>query len=577
MATAGRVGCATESRRILRKLSAIRVRVSYTQWMRGGVTKLVDVDAAVGDIARVFDEQGKDEALAVMRGMLETLVRKNSELELDRLRLIKKHLGQTSERVSEHQLALMLDQLAPEERPADAIVPSVEPAPVDGTGAEQDAVAPTKAKTGKHGRKPLPSTLRRVDVEHSVPASDRVCSICGNDKTCIGHATSEVLQFKPAEFFVEVHKREKLACHAHPEGGVVIAEVPAKVIEKGRPGSSVLARVVIGKYEDHEPLHRMRKMFARLGIDVAVSTLADWVAASATIITPIAALIRKLVLDSVVLQGDDTGLKVLDEKAPGGAKRGHLWFYVGDRALCAVVYTPDWTKDGPGLFLASRRGGYLVADAYKGWDHLYTRDEHPLIEVGCWAHARRSFVEIAERGEPRAAVMLHHVKKLYDVERDATEARDGPAERLARRHERSSVVIQDIAKWCAEIKEREPPKSALAGAVGYVLNQWVALTRFLDDGALPLDNTMVERALRCVAQGRKNFLFAGSDEGAIRAATIYTCMATCKLNGVEPTAWLTDVIAKIQTEQWPHGRLRELVPDEWRKTAPAHALIDAKR
>jgi transposase len=509
--------------------------------------------------------------------MLETLVRKNSELELDRLRLIKKHLGQTSERVSEHQLALMLEQLAPEERPADAIVPSVVTSSVDGSTDDAATSGASSTKTRGHGRKPLPSTLRRVEIEHSVPASDRVCSACGKDKTCIGHATSEVLQFKPAEFFVEIHKREKLACEAHPESGVAIADAPEKVIEKGRPGSSVLARVVIGKYEDHEPLHRMRKMFSRLGIDIAVSTLADWVTASAAILNPIAALIRKLVLDSVVLQGDDTGLKVLDEKAPGGAKRGHLWFYVGDRSLCSVVYTPDWTKNGPALFLAARRGGYFVADAYKGWDHLYSRDENPLIEVGCWAHARRPFVEIADRGDPRAAVMLHHVKKLYEVEKDATDAGDGEAERLARRRDRSRGVIDHIAKWCAEIKEREPPKSALATAVGYVFNQWLALTRFLEDGALPLDNTVVERALRGVAQGRKNFLFAGSDEGAIRAATIYTCMATCKLNGVEPTAWLTDVIAKIQTEQWPHGRLRELVPDEWRKTAPAHALIDPKR
>lgn len=540
--------------------------------MRGGVSKIVDVDQAVGDVERVLNEQGKDEALAVVRGMLEALVRKNSELELDRLRLIRKHLGQTSERVSEHQLSLMLEQLAPEERPADAIVPSGDITPID-----DDAETGTAKTKGKHGRKPLPSTLRRLDIEHAVPTDERVCSICGADKTCIGHVTSEVLQFKPAEFFVEVHKREKLACDAHPDEGVVIAEAPAKVIEKGRPGASVLARVVVGKYEDHEPLHRMRKMFSRLGIDVPVSTLADWVGACATILSPIASLIRELVLKGYVLQGDDTGLKVLDDKAPGGAKRGHLWFYVADEVHCAVVYTPDWTKQGPGLFLAMRRGGYLVADAYKGWDHLYTREQDPLVEAGCWAHGRRPFVEIAERGEPRAAVMLHHIKKLYEVERDATDARDAPSERLTRRRERSKPVIDDIANWCAQIREREPPKSALASAVGYVLNQWDALTRFLDDGALPLDNTLVERALRGVAQGRKNYLFAGSDEGAIRAATIYTCMASCKLNGVEPTAWLADVIAKIQTEQWPHGRLRELVPDEWRKTAPAHALIAPKR
>ena len=305
--------------------------------------------------------------------------------------------------------------------------------------------------------------------------------------------------------------------------------------------------------------------------------MVGWIAATATALEPIAKLIMKLVLDGYVLQGDDTGLKVLDEKAPGGAKRGHLWFYVADAALCAVVYTPDWTKEGPGLFLSARKGGYFVGDAYKGYDHLFTREEHPLIESGCWAHARRGFVELAERGDARAAVMIHHVKKLYLVEGAANDARDGPIERLARRARDSAPVIADIKKWCDETRAKEPPKSGLIGAVGYVLNQWIALTRFLEDGALPIDNTLVERALRGVSQGRKNFLFAGSDTGAMRAAIIYTITATCRLQGVEPLAYVEDVLKKIQGGAWPYARLRELLPDEWRKTAPASALLKTKR
>jgi transposase len=550
--------------------------------MRAGAGKLVDVEQAVADVGRAFREQGEGEALALVRAMLELLARKNSELELDKLRLLKKHLGQTSERVSGDQLSFLLSLLPEEERPADALVPAVDAAPIEGASdaasSEGNGAPPKTKKKGRdeHGRKPLPNSLRRVPVPHEVPAEERVCTTCGKDKVCIGHATSEVLCYKPAELYVELHTTETVACPRGCEGEVVVSG-PDKVIEKGRPDASLLSKIVVGKYDDFEPLHRQKKFFERLGYSPPVSTMVDWVAATVKGLEPIEKLIKKLVLEAYVLQGDDTGLKVLDDKAPGGAKRGHLWFYVGDAALCGVVYTPDWTKEGPGIFLSARKGGYFVGDAYKGYDHLYTREEHPLIECGCWAHGRRGFVELADRGEARAAVMLHHVKKLYEVEAAANEARDGPNERLARRQRDSVPVIADIKKWCNETIAKEPPKSALAGAIGYVLNQWVALNRFLHDGALPIDNTMVERALRGVSQGRKNFLFAGSDVGAMRAATIYTITASCRLCGVEPMAYVEDVLRKIQSGDWPYARLRELLPDEWRQTAPASALLRPKR
>ena len=537
--------------------------------MRGGVSKLVDVDKSIADIELVLEEGGKDEALGVMRAMLEAVLRRNAELELDVMRLLKKHAGKTSERINADQLDFLLSLLPGEEQPADAPVPAPETAPLESTEDETP-----KKKRSKHGRKALPDTLRRVEVPHAV--AERACAICGADRVCIGHETSEVLQFKPAEFIIEVHEREKLACPTC-EQGVTTAPAPDKVIEKGRPGASLLAQIVVGKYVDHAPLTRQKKMFERAGVSLPVSTMSDWVGATATALEPIAKLIRKLVLSSHVLQADDTGLKVLDRDSPGGAKKGHLWFYVGDASLCAVAYTPDWTKEGPGLFLAGRKGGWLVADAYGGYDHIYARAQDAPIEVGCWAHARRSFVELAERGDPRAAVMLFHIKKLYEIEGVATEAGESPEQRLARRKRDSQPVIHEIGLWCRKTYESEPPKSELAKAIFYVINQWQALTRFLEDGALPLDNTLVERALRGVAMGRRNYLFAGSDQGALRAATIYTITATCRLNGVEPLAYFTDVLTKLQMEQWPHGRLRELLPDEWRKTAPPSALVAPAR
>lgn len=535
--------------------------------MRGGRSKLIDIDKTIADLARVFDEGGRDEGLAVMREMFERVMRRNAELELEVMRLIKKHLGQTSERVSREQLAFLFELLGEADRPADAPLSPPDVAPVG-----DDAPEPPATKKRKHrGRGALPDSLRREEIVHTIPDGERACLICGGDRVCIGHETSERVQFKPAELYVEVHKREKLACGAC-EKDVSVAAAPAAVISKGRPGASLLARVVAGKYVDHEPLHRMSRMIERLGLKISVSTLADWVAAGALALEPIAKLIREKVLSAHVMNADDTGLKVLDEKAPGGAKRGHLWFYVGDSTHCAVAYTPDWCKEGPGVFLSMREGGWLVADAYKGWDHLYKRAEHPLTEVGCWAHARRAFVELADRGEARAAVLLHHVQKLYEVERISKAANETHEERLVRRKRDSTPIIEEIRRWCVATSGSEPPKSELARATGYIVNQWKALSRFLEDGALPLDNTLVERALRGVSIGRKNYLFAGSDQGAMTAATIYTLVATCKLCGVEPVAYLTDVLTKIETGSWPHGRLGELLPDEWAKTAPPSAL-----
>jgi transposase len=553
--------------------------------MRAETGKLVDVDRAVEDVARALDEHGKSEALALVRAMLETMARTNARLEIDRMRLLKKHLGQTSERMHDEQLQLLLSLLPEEERPANALVPAVDVAPIEAapTASDEESTSTpssTKKKKGRdpHGRKPLPDSLRRVEVPpHEVPAAERVCATCGKDKICIGHDRDEVLCYRPAELFVEVHTKEKLACPGECTGAVSVAAGPDKVIEKGRPDASMLAKISIGKYEDYEPLHRQKKLYERLGYSPPVSTMVDWVAATTTALEPIEKLIKKLVLEGYLLQGDDTGLKVLDEKAPGGAKRGHLWFYVADATLCAVVYTPDWSKESAGLFLHARKGGLFVGDAYKGYDHLFTKTDDPLIECGCWAHARRPFVELAERGEARAAVMLHHVKKLYEVEKLATEARDGPEQRRARRERDSTPIIEAIEKWRDDVRAKEPPKSALAGAVGYLWNQRDALKRFLHDGAIPIDNTLVERTLRGVAQGRKNFLFAGSDAGAMRAATMYTIIATCRLCGVEPLAYVEDVLRKVQTGRWPYARLRELVPDRWRETAPASALVAPKR
>jgi transposase len=516
---------------------------------------------------------GKDvEAIELVLGLLEQLRDKNTQLELELMRLLRRHVGKTSERVSPEQLRLVLDQLDAGSESAASESEKV----ADTTLPPPDAKLPEdKPKSKGHGRRPLPAHLPRVVVSHPVPAQERACSVCGAERVCIGHERSEVIEFIPASFRVELHEREKLACRVCEEG-VTTAPLSEKVIEKGRPGPGLLAHVVTSKYADHIPLNRLSKIYAREGVHLAVSTLADWVAAVADSLAPLAERTRELVLASHLVQADDTGLKVLDDKAPGGSKRGHLWCYVGDAKWTSFVYTPDWRKEGPQSFLAERRG-WLQADAYKGYDGLFSRPGATAVEVGCWSHGRRGFVELFQGGDVRSAVLLEKVQRLYAVEREANEAGDDHDARRLRRERCSRPVIEEIGRWCAATYNQEPPKSALAKAIGYLINQWEALMRFLEDGRIPLDNTLCERILRIVAIGRKNYLFAGSDIGAERAATIYTMAGTCALNGVQPLAYFTDVLRKLETERFPLSRIDELLPPNWMNTAPESALVRPSR
>lgn len=534
----------------------------------------LDLDAVRRLLVEMLEAGKTAEAVELVIRLLGQMRDKNTQLELEVMRLLRRHLGQTSERVSEAQLKLVFDSLGAGAQASSCAAPDAAAAPLATPEAELPEDKPKNSPKG-HSRRPLPEHLPRVTVPHPVPEEQRACPVCGAPRVCIGHDRSEVLEFVPASFRVEVHEREKLACRRCEEG-VTTAAPADKVIDKGRPGPGLLAHVVTSKYADHCPLNRLSKVYAREGVHLAVSTLADWVAAVDDSVEPVAERTREIVLTSHLVQADDTGLKVLDDKAPGGSKRGHLWCYVGDATWAAFVYTPDWRKEGPQSFLAERRG-WLQADAYKGYDDLFTRKGATAIEVGCWAHARRGFVELFQSGEVRAAVLLQKVQRLYAIEAQATAGGDDPEARQKRRERDARPVLEEIGRWCAMTYNQEPPKSALAKAIGYIVNQWQALSRFVEDGRLPLDNTRCERALRVVAVGRKNYLFAGSDAGAERAATIYTLIGTCALVGADPLAYFTDVLRKLETRRFPASRIDELLPPNWIKTAPESARVRPSR
>jgi hypothetical protein len=356
---------------------------------------------------------------------------------------------------------------------------------------------------------------------------------------------------------------------------VAIAPLPDRVIDGGRPSAGLLAHVLVAKFRDHLPLNRQVAIFGRAGVALATSTLCDWVREGAELLEPIAAAIHERALGAHALQIDDTGLRVLDRSHPDGVRRGHLWGLVGDRRWASFRYTPTWEGQAARA-LVEGRVGWLQADGYAGFDQLFKRPGATAIEVGCMAHVRRRFVEALEGGDLRAAIPVEKIRKLYRVERAARESGLDPPATRALRLEESKPVLDALGRWIADVYDTVTPKSPLGKALYYILARWTALVRFLEDGALEIDNNGVERALRAACVGRKNWMFAGSDDGGRRAAILYTVISTAVLFGVEPWAYVRDLLEKISSG-FAQRRIAELLPDTWgplhpEARLPAHAI-----
>jgi hypothetical protein len=340
---------------------------------------------------------------------------------------------------------------------------------------------------------------------------------------------------------------------------VVTAPGPTKFIEKGRAAPSVLAHVVQSKYQDAIPLARLSEIYARGGVPIARSTLCDWTARVADELEPIAERIWEKALGSYTLQSDATGLRVLDRDDPNGIRRGTMWCAVGDARYVAFRYAVTGSgEDGPWRFLAGREG-YHQADAASVYDRVYDGQAASATEVGCWAHARRKF-EALRDVDSRVALPLKNIAMLYRVEKLADLRGLDPPARQALRDERSRRILRRLTTWIALTLETEPPESALTKACAYITNHHDALFCFLEDGHLALDNNLCERQLRSIAIGRKNYLFAGSDRAAERAAILYTVIRTAALATIDVYAYLTRVLTKI-AEGWKASRLEELLPE----------------
>jgi transposase len=392
----------------------------------------------------------------------------------------------------------------------------------------------------------------------------------------IGVQTTEQYDYKPAEVFVVEHQRVKYACKCCA-GHVAIAPKPPQPLDKGLPGPGLLAQIIVDKYQDHIPLHRSEQRFDRLGVKLPRSTMCDWMASTALLLTPLWQLLKHGVLQSKVLHTDDTTVPVRDE-SKSAHRYGRLWDYIGDHTHPGIVfdYTTTHARDGPAEFLKDFKG-FLQADAYGGYDGIYTGSNGAIIEVGCWAHARNKFKEADSTDPERVLAAKAWVRKLYDVEdeanaivaRDLFTGAEAAALRLRLRQEKSVPLLTSLRAWLLEQKEQVLPKSPVAAAINYLLNQWDALNRYTTNGDLHIDNNVSERTLKLIGMGRINWLFFGSDNGGQTAAVLFSFTATCKHLRIDTFAYLRDVLSRLPTH--PSDGLLELLPHHWQSAHQAAA------
>jgi transposase len=416
---------------------------------------------------------------------------------------------------------------------------------------------PVAEPVQKPSRRALPEHLPR-EIETHLPTHD-ACPGCGGVLRKLGEDVSEVLEYVPESFKVIRHVRPKFSCAGCEQ--IVQAAAPSRPIERGIAGPGLLAHVLVSKYADHLPLYRQSEIYARQGVELDRSTLADWVGNTSRLLQPLVEAVREHVMAATKLHADDTPVPVL---APGHGKTklARLWTYVrddrsaGDQTPPAVwfAYSPDRKGEHPKQHL-NKFTGILQADGYAGFHHLYQGGR--IQEAACWAHVRRKFYDLhVAHASPVAAQAIERIGSLYAIEK---EIRGKPAEeRRGVRQARARPVLEALHAWLESQLHALSRKSEVAAAIRYALARWRALLRYLDDGRIEIDNNAAERALRTVALGRKNYLFAGSDAGGERAASIYTLIGTAKLNGLDPERYLRLVLERIADH--PINRIHELLP-----------------
>ncbi len=413
----------------------------------------------------------------------------------------------------------------------------------------------TVAPRPKPVREKLPAHLPREVTLIDLPVEQKPCPCCGGARHVIGEAVSEKLDYVPATLKVIETRRPKYACRPC-QGEIAVAPLPASPIEQGMAAPGLLAHVLVSKFADHLPLNRQEAMLRRAGIELPRSTLCDWVLGSAQCLKPLYEHLIRQIRQADILHSDDT---IVPLQEAGAAVKARAWGWVAPtRRLIAYEFTTSRAGIHPQSFVAGWRG-YLVADAYAGYDRLFANPA--LKEVGCWAHARRKFFEVAktQKTPGLAHEAVARIGQFYHLD-NAWKDLD-PDARRRRRQEEIGPLLDAFRDWMAAHLPGLLPKSPLAQAMGYAANHWQALTRFLEDGRLPLDNNAAERALRPIAVGRKNWLFAGSVRGGVAAAIVLSFIESAKLHGLNPYEYLRDVLTRLPSAK--AADLDDLLPDAW--------------
>ena len=468
--------------------------------------------------------------------------------------LLKKIYGRTSEKSDPRQGVLFDSDTGEAETPST-------PAP----SASEDAPAssPTRKNRDRHGRGRIPAEIKREEVVHDLTDAEKAALGGMENLAELPPETSEQLDWRPSTLLVTVHVRKKYARKQQlPESGltlseqnVVVAKKPPEAIPGGLAGPGLMAQVIVSKGADHLPLHRLEGIFRRQGLRISRQTMDGWWLQTAEFLRPLYTLAVRIVLASHVIHTDDTSVKIRDAHQKK-KHTGRFWPYVGDplHPLTVFDYTTTHKREGPAAFLADYRG-YLQADAFNGYDGIYLESAGRIIEVGCWAHARRKFHESRRLDSVRMETALAWIGKLYAVEKDLRERCQGEWEQLslqeravriaAERQERSRPLLGGFHAWLETASPKVLPKSPVRGAIDYTLSNWTALSIYPEDGWLDIDNNEGENSLRGLCVGRRNWLFCGSDRGGRAAAIHFSLLASCKRHGHDPWAYYRDVLTRL--------------------------------
>ncbi len=516
----------------------------------------------------------QSEAVAALRAQVETLQAGSEQL--------AKALEQANATIArqQHQIEQLLrriygarsEKYHPDQPLFDALfleleagAPPAAAEPVADVAAEPEAEAAGHgggARRHPHGRLPIPEHLERVVVRLDPPEGDRVCPETGLPLVLAGVERSEKIEYRPGRLFVVVYERGKWVSPDRINGngvGVLTAPMPDHPIPKCKADVGLIAHAIVSKFADHLPFYRQDDIFEREGFRIPRSTLDDWALATADAIMPLGEALKRAVLEGEVLHTDDSPVDLL-EPGRGKVRTARIWVYLRggtDPPLAAYDFTLDRTKRRPLDYLAGYSGN-VHADAYSGYDALF--ENEAILEIGCWSHARRKFDE-AKTSRPREACeLLGMIQLLYAVERHCVGL---PPEAIVQiRRERAKPHLEAIVRRCETLRQNCLPAEPLATAVNYVVNQREALSRYIEDGRLKIDNNAAENAIRPLALGRKNWLFAGSERGGRAAALYLGLIQSCKMNDVNPWAYFDDILRRIMPH--PADKLRELLPDQWK-------------